>query len=191
MIDFLFLLAVVTVAGAIVQLFLRASMPDEGSSRRPAAARGDATARWPTAWRPGDADRRPLGDPGPARAGRAARQTVAENRVCGARGSLGNHPVGAPDWAGRTACPCGIVQVFPPGTAELPTEPPAGIPGEDAGDRARRLPGAERGSVLSHRNTERSARRPAHPNRQRHPIGPGAVVVDLDAARQVRLRRTT
>jgi hypothetical protein len=58
---------------------------------------------------------------------------VSDGGPCAMPGSLGNHRLGVPDWAGRAACRCGLVRRFPPGTDGLPAEPgrstgaPAGL----------------------------------------------------------------
>ena len=89
---------------------------------------------------------------------------------CAPWGSLGNHPLGTPDWAGRTACPCGTVRVYPPDTHGLPLEPPAGGLAQDAGEHGRHAQQAALGPLAPRRNSEPSTRLQPHPNRRHHQV---------------------
>ena len=101
------------------------------------------------------------------------------NDVCVAPGSLGKHPVGAPDWAGRAACPCGLVRVYPQGSHGLPAELPV--------ERDRQV---RRAQPHGNRRTDLlvPVRDPDAPGPTDVDV-PHAVVLDLDAARRVKLRR--
>jgi hypothetical protein len=192
MIDLVFLLADVTMAAAILQPFVRASQSDRSLARpaEPPAGRVEGVGAGWTLPRPGAASPQPVRNRAAGGARRRVERMGVESRLCGAPGSLGNHPMGPPDWAGRTACPCGLVRVYPPGADGLPDDPPD--TSSEAADWAAQPHWADRKSLVFHARTGESARRTPNPNRRQlfEAEGPHAVVFDLDAARRVKLRRT-